>query len=80
MTDSPMSRMIRHFCRTVLARDVGVSDGELLGEFVERNGGDALAALITRHGPMVWGVCRRHWCQTRLQPQASWRLGRWPRG
>jgi RNA polymerase sigma-70 factor (ECF subfamily) len=35
------------------------SDPELLQAFVQRREGAALAALIRRHGPMVWGVCRR---------------------
>src|SRR5262249_19183035 len=34
-------------------------DAELLGRFVERRDGDAFAALVGRHGPMVLGVCRR---------------------
>lgn len=37
----------------------GVGDGELLGRFVESGDGAALAALVGRHGPMVWGTCRR---------------------
>src|SRR3954462_12634647 len=37
----------------------GPGDGELLGRFVERRDEAALAALVDRHGPMVWGVCRR---------------------
>jgi RNA polymerase sigma factor (sigma-70 family) len=43
--------------------DVGVlgnrSDGELLGRFVERREEAIFEAIIQRHGPMVWGVCRR---------------------
>src|SRR4051812_7440818 len=43
--------------------DVGVlgdqSDGELLGRFVERREDAVFEAIIQRHGPKVWGVCRR---------------------
>ena len=35
------------------------TDGELLESFVSRRDGTALEALVRRHGPMVWGVCRR---------------------
>src|SRR5262249_11304814 len=35
------------------------SDAALLGRFVEQRDGDAFAALVRRHGPMVLGVCRR---------------------
>lgn len=36
-----------------------MSDGQLLGEFVDRRDGVAFATLLRRHGPMVMGVCRR---------------------
>ncbi len=37
----------------------GLSDGQLLGCFATRRDEAAFEALIQRHGPMVWGVCRR---------------------
>jgi RNA polymerase sigma-70 factor (ECF subfamily) len=36
----------------------GLSDGQLLDCFIARQEGAALEALVRRHGPMVWGVCR----------------------
>ncbi len=37
----------------------GLTDGQLLGQFVARRDEAAFAALVRRHGPMVFGVCRR---------------------
>jgi RNA polymerase sigma factor (sigma-70 family) len=37
----------------------GLSDGQLLGRFVERREQAVFEAILLRHGPMVWGVCRR---------------------
>lgn len=37
----------------------GLSDGQLLGRFVDRREAAVFEAIIHRHGPMVWGVCRR---------------------
>jgi RNA polymerase sigma factor (sigma-70 family) len=37
----------------------GPTDGELLSHFVEQREETAFAALVRRHGSMVWGVCRR---------------------
>ncbi|QJW96157.1 sigma-70 family RNA polymerase sigma factor [Frigoriglobus tundricola] len=40
-------------------RDAAASDAELLDRFVTHRDGPAFAALVARHGPMVFGVCRR---------------------
>jgi RNA polymerase sigma factor (sigma-70 family) len=57
---SPMSDLLQHLRRTVLLCDgAGLTDGELLDHYVRRRDDAALAALVRRHGPMVWGVCCR---------------------
>jgi len=38
---------------------VGLGDGDLLARFVARRDEAAFEALVSRHGPMVLGVCRR---------------------
>ncbi len=37
----------------------GLSDGRLLDRFVVRREEAVFEAIVRRHGPMVWGVCRR---------------------
>ena len=37
----------------------GVSDAALLGRFVRAGDEAAFELLVWRHGPMVWGACRR---------------------
>jgi RNA polymerase sigma factor (sigma-70 family) len=60
MATSQLSEVIQHFCRTVLLQDgAGLTDGQLLEDYRNRRDEAALAALVGRHAPMVWGVCRR---------------------
>src|SRR5438270_12782337 len=37
----------------------GATDGQLLESYLRSREEAAFAALVQRHGPMVWGVCRR---------------------
>ncbi len=57
MATTPMNRVIQHILSTC-GRD-GMTDGELLSRFLSGRDDAALAALVRRHAPMVWGVCRR---------------------
>ncbi len=60
MATSQTSEVIQHLRRAVLVRDgAGLTDGQLLEDYLSRRDEAALAALVRRHGPMVWGVCRR---------------------
>src|SRR5262245_3462035 len=60
MATSRMSEVIQHLRRAVLLRDgAGLTDGQLLTDYLNRRDEAALATLVRRHGPMVWGVCRR---------------------
>src|SRR6476660_5770038 len=60
MAPNQMNDLIQHLRRTVLLREeAGLTDGQLLKDYISRREEAALAALVQRHGPMVWGVCRR---------------------
>jgi RNA polymerase sigma factor (sigma-70 family) len=60
MATNPMSEFIQHVRRAALLRDgAGLTDEELLKDFLSRREEAALGALVRRHGPLVWGVCRR---------------------
>src|SRR6516165_6083065 len=60
MTSNNMSEVLQHVRRAVLVQNgAGLSDEQLLEVYHSRGDAAALAALVRRHGPMVWGVCRR---------------------
>jgi RNA polymerase sigma factor (sigma-70 family) len=60
MTRVGAERILRHVRQTLTGDGRHVqTDGALLDRYVRSNDGDAFAALVDRHGPMVFGVCRR---------------------
>src|SRR5579884_3667256 len=60
ITTTPMSDVMQHLRRAALLQDgAGLGDGQLLEDYLSHHDEAALAALVRRHGPMVWGVCRR---------------------
>src|SRR5262245_26629129 len=60
MATSRPTGFLRHLGTAALVRQAeGVPDAHLLGLFVEHRDQAAFEALVRRHGPMVWGVCRR---------------------
>ncbi len=60
MATTQTDAVIGHLRRAVLRQDAAVrGDGQLLAAFVERRDEAAFEALVRRHGPMAWGVCRR---------------------
>jgi RNA polymerase sigma factor (sigma-70 family) len=60
MATSPMSGFIQHLRSALFIGDrAGLTDGRLLTDYLSGREAASLAALVHRHGPMVWGVCRR---------------------
>ena len=60
MATAQMDTVIRHLRRAVLRQDgAGRTDGQLLGSFIDQKDEAAFEALVRRHAPMVFGVCRR---------------------
>ena len=59
MATRQINEVIQHLCRTVLGPDQRMTDAQLLDAFIARQDADAFQALVRRHGPMVFAVCRR---------------------
>jgi RNA polymerase sigma factor (sigma-70 family) len=60
VTGDTLGDVMRRLGRSAgLQGDLALPDELLLERFARRRDGPAFAALVTRHGPMVYGVCRR---------------------
>jgi RNA polymerase sigma factor (sigma-70 family) len=60
MAGGQVGAVVRQIERLFTAGSVsGMSEGQLLERFVSRHDQAAFEALMSRHGPMVLGVCRR---------------------
>jgi len=60
MATVQMDTAIRHLCQTVLRKDwADRTDAQLLTSFIDQKEEAAFDAIVRRHGPMVFGVCRR---------------------
>src|SRR5262249_22555061 len=60
MTSADGNTVISYLRMTLCAgKWGGAPDEELLEQFVTQRDEAAFAALLRRHGPMVWGVCQR---------------------
>src|SRR2546421_11721515 len=59
MPANHLTTVVQRLRRAVLVEDgAGLTDGQLLECCLSRRESAALEALVGRHGPMVWGVCR----------------------
>jgi RNA polymerase sigma factor (sigma-70 family) len=54
-----MNRILQRLRVTAFPENSRLSDAQLLDCFIAGRDESAFATLVRRHGPMVWGVCRR---------------------
>jgi RNA polymerase sigma factor (sigma-70 family) len=60
MATSQLKRVLQTLRRATLPHEgADRTDGQLLDSYIHSREEAAFAALVERHGPMVWGVCRR---------------------
>jgi RNA polymerase sigma factor (sigma-70 family) len=60
MATGQLTGIIRNLRRaTLLPEGARMTDGQLLRDYLRRRDEAALATLVERHAPMVWGVCCR---------------------
>jgi RNA polymerase sigma factor (sigma-70 family) len=54
-----LNQVLDYLHRTLAPPDGGLTDGQLLARFVASRDEASFAALLRRHGPMVWRLCLR---------------------
>jgi RNA polymerase sigma factor (sigma-70 family) len=59
MVGARADTLLHHLRQLVAADSAELPDAQLLERFIARRDGEAFAALVRRHGPLVLGVCRR---------------------
>ncbi|OAI47864.1 hypothetical protein AYO44_08775 [Planctomycetaceae bacterium SCGC AG-212-F19] len=60
MTTRAFQRIVRYLHRAASPPEAAErTDGQLLDRFVVHHDSAAFESLMRRHGPLVWGVCRR---------------------
>src|SRR5262249_39216258 len=60
MATNQLRGVLQTLRRATAERDEALlTDGQLLASYVRNREEAAFAALVQRHGPMVWGRCRR---------------------
>jgi DNA-directed RNA polymerase specialized sigma24 family protein len=65
MADTPLTPVVHHIHKLLRSAEAAdKTDAHLLGQYIHRRDEDAFAALVRRHGPLVWRVCRRLLHQT----------------
>jgi len=58
MTTSPAGQLVGHLWQ-LIAPAGAINDADLLARFASRRDEPAFEAILQRHGPLVFGVCRR---------------------
>ncbi len=74
MATSQMSEVIQHLHRAVLREGAGLTDGQLLENYLNHHDEAALAALVGRHAPMILSGARV--CGAGFQPARGPALAR----
>src|SRR5207253_1400138 len=59
MANGSLHTVVRLLRKAATPSDARSADGDLLHRFVHSRDDSAFAGLVERHGPMVYGVCRR---------------------